>query len=115
MKQVVISLLIVVIGAYLLINLGKRVYDLYRTNDRLVEAQKKLEDAQKRNELLKEEITYRGSDFFAEKEAREKLNMARNGEKVAVIPGLTSTEDPKKPEPKFVPNPQKWYQLFFEP
>lgn len=114
MKQVIISLLIVITGAYLLVNLGRRVYDLYKTNDRLILAQKKLTEAQKKNEELRLEQNYRQSNFYIEKEAREKLNMARPNEKVAIITGFSETQLDKQNGSKKVPNWQKWYQLFFE-
>ena len=113
MKRAVLSFLIIIIGAYLLINLGRRVYDLYRTSDRMVNAEKKKALAQAENESLKKEIGYRNSEFYVEKEAREKLNLAKPEEKVAVIPGLVEPEKSVLPTPKPTPNWQKWYSLFF--
>ena len=98
-----------------MVNLGKRVYDLYKTSDRLTTTQNKLKDVQKINEDLKKQIAYQSSDFYVEKEAREKLNLAKSGERVVVIPGLAEPEQPSEPIPsKPVPNWQKWYSLFFE-
>lgn len=113
MRRLSVSLLIIVIGLYFLVNVGKRVYDLYRTSDRLTLAEQKLEQERAKNSELKKEIAYRESDFFAEKEAREKLNYARPNEKIAVIQGLEEPSKVVESKPE-VPNWKKWYSLFFE-
>jgi len=115
MKKLVVSFLIIVIGLYFLVNVGKRVYDLYRTSDRLTSVRIKLDEARAKNEELKKEIAYREGDFFVEKEAREKLNYARTNEKIAVITGLEGPESSTEGKTETsTPNWEKWYQLFFE-
>lgn len=115
MKQMFVTLIILVIGFYLLVNVGKRVYDLYRTTDRLTQTDSKLNEIKDKNDQLKKELAFRQSDFFVEKEAREKLNLAKPGEKVAVIAGQEQVYiGQNKTQEIKVPNWQKWYQFFFE-
>lgn len=76
------------------------------------------------NETLSEKIQYFASPNFKEEEAKEKLGLRRQEEKVMAIEGKTRFEEEKNPvmessEPEKVawevPNYQKWWNRFFAP
>lgn len=82
---------------------------------------------QKKAEEKKQELTYRSSTEFVEKEAREKLSYAKPGEVIAVLPDFEakvkspetlakgdeekSARGPSKNEPS--PYWKQWRTLFF--
>ncbi|KKS26061.1 MAG: Septum formation initiator [Parcubacteria group bacterium GW2011_GWC2_42_6] len=85
-----------------------------------------IEKIDKNNEELAELINYFGSSDFLEKEAKEKLNLKKEGENVIMVPkaaisgasdqGLPVGQDQalengqaKSPENNFI----KWWQYFF--
>jgi len=65
---------------------------------------------------LLEKKAYFQSPEFVEEEARNKLNMAKPGETVVILPPnlaqvLGREEKPAAPE---IPNWRKWWNLFFQ-
>jgi len=64
------------------------------------------------NKELEQLIAYFSSSEFVEKEAREKLNMAKPDEKTLVITPDQTTPINQDGEKKFS-NPFKWWQYFF--
>lgn len=65
------------------------------------------------NQDLKEKLNHIESPDFIERQAREKLNLQREGEIVVVLPKADNAEPQiYMPEP-VIPNWQKWWKLFF--
>ncbi len=75
----------------------------------LEEEIKKLEG--ERSNILKA-IEYLKGDFYKEKEAREKFEMQKPGEKVIVILPPEETEEKTKEQES--PNYKKWWQYIFK-
>ncbi|MFN3301760.1 MAG: FtsB family cell division protein [Patescibacteria group bacterium] len=75
----------------------------------LEEEIKKLEG--ERSDLSKI-LEYLKSDFYKEKEAREKFGLQKPGEKTIVI--LPTEETSEKPVEKKMPNFKKWWQYIFK-
>ena len=74
------------------------------------------------NETLSEKIQYFASPNFKEEEAKEKLGLRRQEEKVMAIEGKTRFEEEKDPTAESVesekiawevPNYRKWWNRFF--
>jgi cell division protein FtsB len=69
---------------------------------------------QKDNQQLSDLIKYLGTTEFQEKEAREKLNLKKEGEEVVVLPsdeemnGMVASANLENQ-----PNPKKWFNYFF--
>lgn len=75
-----------------------------------------LEKLEAKNAELKARLEYVKSDTFVEKEVRDKLGMAREGETVYILPenlGQVQEADEAKSEDLKMPNWQKWWRLFF--
>lgn len=66
---------------------------------------------QQKNKFLKERLSYVKTDRFVEEEAREKLGLTKQGEKIVILPKKGGKIDQQQAEDK--PNWQKWWDVFF--
>jgi len=95
---------------------GRESYRNYRVNQEIKNLQRKIEELQKINTELSELEKYLQSDEFLEKEARLKLNLIRDGEKLVIIKRAEeelSSDEVKPEENKNIPNILKWWEYFF--
>lgn len=114
-KKTICQLLIFVFGFYLVISLSREWFNLMKKGEKIGKMKGKAEELRIKNEKLKERLEYVKSEEFVEKEARDKLNMAKEDEVIVVLPeklevrgqrlGASSDED--------LSNWQKWLRLFF--
>lgn len=116
MKKRLIRLAIFVIGIGLIINLSQDIWRLLKAGDQLTSAEEKLRELEAEHRALLGKREDYQSEEFIEEEARNKLNMAREGETVVILPpnvrelvGGGQAEIPKEE----LPNWQKWWRLFF--
>lgn len=113
-KSFIFSLLIVLV--LLLIVSGREAYRNYKINQEIKNLQKKIDELRKSNAELNELGRYLQSDEFLEKEARLKLNLIKDGEKLIIIKRSEeeiSPEEKKVEENKNIPNILKWWEYFF--
>lgn len=115
MVKRLISFTILLIGLYLIINLTRDISRLLRAKDSVALVEKKVEKLQEEQGRLLELKEYYSSPEFIEKEAREKLGMAKPGETIIILPTnlpqvLGRSEDREEPT---IPNWRKWWELFF--
>lgn len=75
--------LILVLSA---LSLGRKIWKNLEGARRIESLRKELEVAKEKNRRLGEELSEKESLEFVEKEAREKLGMVREGEKVLILP-----------------------------
>ncbi len=68
---------------------------------------------EKNNRQLSELIQYLGTAEYAEKEAREKLNLKKEGEHVVVLPKDSSENMVATNTVDNESNPKKWFNYFF--
>lgn len=99
---------------YLSYNLAHGAWSSYQNASRLLEAEKRLAKAKEENDNLRSEVKYRESEFFIEKEARDKLGLAKKGETVVVVPqeGVKGEQTEADPYQE-LSNPQRWWKVFF--
>lgn len=106
-------------GVILSVNLFRSVFDFLGLKDRLTEAEERVAELQKEQGELEKEYSYKTSAFFLEREIREKLNMAKPGEIVVMVPleelKEASGEAKPLPEVKIAPEPawKQWVELIF--
>ena len=120
MRKRLVNLIILIVGLILVVNLSRDIFRLLRAADQLKLAEAKLEKLVKKNQELKRLNEYYQSDEFIEEEARNRLNMARPGETVVVLPPRVKKwakqargeGKPEGPLPK-PPNWKRWWQLYF--
>lgn len=100
------------IAGYLFFLVGGMVYENYKFNNKERLMSQEIEEMKQENQKLREDIAYFKTEEFKEKEAREKLNKQKEGEKVIVISPdeneVSKIAEIKAPE---VPNYIKWWQF----
>ena len=119
----------VLVGAFFV---GRSGYDAYKRNhqieEEIAQLQKEAERLSSENEVLERKIMYFKTDAFTEREAKEKLQLKRENEKVVAVKGR-SVEVPQEEGPRvsvvsggeisesddFVPVYKKWWDIFFAP
>jgi|SRR3990167_3207196 len=89
--------------------------------NRLLEVKNEVSQDLKEKENLEKEVMERQSLDFLEREARNRLNLIKPGERMVILPQNNSTdvetetkvEEKGKPLEKPRPNWQKWWELLF--
>lgn len=114
-KALFIIGLVVIAGIFY--SLSKQIYDSLKVSRRWDMETEELVRLQKRNEELKKKLTEVQSIGFIEQQARDKLNLARPNETVAVIPKeeldkVLGVMEEKKVE--LEPYWQGWLKLFWK-
>ena len=110
-----ISTFLLILGLYLIVSLSRNIFSLIKKGEEIKEESLKVEKLKAENAKLKEQLEYTTSSEFIEKEARDKLGLAKEGEQVVILPEnveklVLSSEEEKEEE---LPNWKKWYRLFF--
>lgn len=104
------------------ISLGKEVYRKKQIQKEIDGLQEQISQLGQSNGDMENLISYLSSTDFQEKEAREKLNLQKNDEKMIVLrkdvvqPNIqTPNQDANRQAPPEdnSPNWQKWWQYFF--
>lgn len=113
--------------------LYRNIVSRYRINQEIKSLEAEIAATQGKNEDINKLITYLNSDQFVEQQARENLNLKKDGENVMVLRGLGGetnhvadpTESDNLDNSLFtvseiektkaeVSNPVKWYKYFFK-
>lgn len=113
MRRRLTALALLGISVYLVVGLGRQVWSTIQSSRRIDQAPFQLEREKQRNQQLQKEISYLESDDFVEKEARDKLGMARRGETVVIVAkDLAEQASSRLLEREALPNWYRWWQLF---
>lgn len=110
----VASLVVFVILASSLVKSVKRI----RIGDDVIEKTKvKIEKTEEENKKLSEQLQITQSEEFMEKQLRDKMGLAKEGEILLVLPEASivkklSPQIPDEEETKPKTNLQKWMELF---
>ena len=113
MTRNLILFMAMLVGVILAVNSAKRIHSFSQTSQKVQEAEDRLEKLRKENEALKNELKYKESGEFAEKEIRDKLGLAKEGETIVVIPQESNGQSQESNGQDAKPNWQKWRDLFF--
>lgn len=103
---------------FIIIALGRETYRKYQVQKEINALQTEIENLEKSNQELAALLEYVKTESFKEKEAREKLNLQKSGEKVVIIPSQElnqqqSADIEKAAENINISNPIKWWQYLF--
>lgn len=121
-KRIIPSRLFLLIGVVILIlfsvSLSKEVIRRYEVNREIRELEKEVAELEKQNTELTQLEQFLNTERFQEQEARLKLGLAKPGEKVIVIPGVSEEKLPKEElsapsNNEELSNPHKWWNYFF--
>jgi cell division protein FtsB len=98
----------------LIINLGKDLYRISRSGERLDQAKEELAELKKENKKLKERQEASKHSFYIEKQIRDKLGMAKPGETVVILPEDINWEQQSRKEQMQtdLPTWKQWFILF---
>lgn len=105
-----ITIVILVLGSYFVFSLSKGTYDLWYKAEKVKEAQDERKEKEEKNRQLKKQLEFVQKPEFIEKQAREKLGLAKPNEVVVV---MTTPEATQSGIEKDLPNWEKWWNLFF--
>lgn len=111
LKSRLISLIILAIGLFLIVNLTRSIWQLLRAGDRIKQAEEQVAQIRLKNDELKKRLAEVQSPAYLEKIAREKLGLAKEGEVVVILPPYQPPSPPAGGEN--LPNWEKWWKLFF--
>lgn len=115
MPKKVSLILIIFLALFLGYNLIVQISTTLKSADKLEQATEVLYNLELKNKELKSKLSEVKSPEFIEKEARDKLGLAKEGETVVVIPHEELEKvlgEQKKEEIKRLPNWQGWLRLF---
>jgi len=112
--------LFIVAALFLLYSVARNISRITNADQSLDDARRELARLEDQQTTLQKELEKVTSQEFVEKEARDKLNLAKEGEIVLVLPedGVLKSLSPRrvKAEEAYTlpdPNWKKWMQLFF--
>ncbi len=117
MRKKLITLVILVIGVSLIVNLTRDILRLLKAGEQVERAQKTVEGLEKEHQELVEKKEYFESEEFIEEEARNKLNLSREEETIVILPPnveeMSQWMKQEGGEEEELPNWKRWWRLFF--
>ncbi|MBI4067667.1 septum formation initiator family protein [Candidatus Gottesmanbacteria bacterium] len=111
MKGKLANLFLAIIGVFLMVNLVRSISSISEKGKIIEDTQKRLIEAKEKNSQLKRKLAKIESPAFIEKEAREKLNLGREGEYMVILPPVTPSPPPQEPER--LTNLEAWMKVFW--
>lgn len=99
------------LGLYIAFRQGSNIWHLYRSGEQVRLAEIAVQEAEEENQRLKERLIEIDNPEFIEKEAREKLGYAREGETILVLP-QPDNQSPFVATVDQRPSWMKWWDLY---
>lgn len=112
MKHRLIGWFLLIICVLLSLSLVRSVRRWSDRREIIENAQQKLDKVKNENEALTRELAKTQTPEFIEKQAREKLNMAKEGETVVILPQINPTLSPTPTPIDTSANWEKWVKVF---
>lgn len=112
MKPNILKTLVLLLFVYLIFVLSSNLLGIYKAGGRVEEAREKLEAERIRNEELRKKVAEVQSEEFVEREAREKLNLQKEGELVVILPESEVRMGVETEKIAEKANWEKWWELF---
>jgi len=94
---------------------GKLLVQKRKVDTEIARLQNQAENIKKDNEKLSYLIKYYNTPEFLEKEAREKLNLKKEGEYVVALPRSNTDAENQQNSANKISNPKKWLEYLFKP
>lgn len=113
MQNKLIQLILGIAAIMLVVNVVHTWINLEKRGDIVKETAGRLEKSKQQKENLERELARVQSQEYIEKEARDKLNLGREGEVVLLLPTISTNQGPTPTPLQDVPNWQRWWKLFF--
>ena len=111
--------IIVCVSVFMIISLSRSVVDLWERRKIVKEEQIRLAQIEKKHDALTKKLEMVQTPAFVEKEARERLGMAKPGETVIIMDTNTYSEHSQpgslSADPSTqTPNWKRWWGVFFD-
>lgn len=90
---------------------GRIILQKFQVDSEISKLQDQIEKIKKNNEQLSYLVKYFDTPEYQEKQARERLNLKRDGEYVVVLPQNINNQE--APESAEKPNAKQWFNYFF--
>lgn len=117
MKKRLFQVFFLGIGIILIVRLTSNIFRLFKGIQQINLAEKRVLQLEKEKEELSLKRQYYQSPEFIEEEARNKLNMAKPGETIVILPSdleeLIIKQKARAEANPQVPHWKKWWKLFF--
>lgn len=81
-------ILVIILAVFAVYNISNTLVEVYKSSTRLNDVKKEVVLRRAENESLTKDLAYKNSPEFVESEARNKLNLAKPGEKVVIPVGF---------------------------
>jgi cell division protein FtsB len=117
-KALLVKYGVIFLAIFFAISLIGNVYKIRSAKKRFDDAQEKLASLKEEQKTLEEQLNVVKSQAYIEKQARDKLGLAKEGEIVLVLPDkeVLKSLSPRKSEESSLtlpdPNWKKWMKLF---
>jgi cell division protein FtsB len=110
--------LLIFIFLLMFVSLIRNILRVVESNKRIEKAQDQVEKLKKENEELEENLAITKSEEFIERQLRDKLGLAKEGEIVIVLPDekiLETLAPSLEEEEETLPDPnwKKWLKMFY--
>jgi cell division protein FtsB len=110
--------LLIFIFLLMAVSLIRNILRVVESNKRIEKVQDRVEKLKKENEELEEKLAVTKSEEFIEKQLRDKLGLAKEGEIVIVLPDekiLETLAPGLEEEAETLPDPnwKKWLKMFY--
>jgi cell division protein FtsB len=113
MSSRLITFAISIFSLVFIVSIGRSIYSLWQKGSIVAEREAIRDELKKENTELKKKLSDVEDPEYIEQQAREKLNLQREGEIVVVLPkDLGQTEEPQVVLAN-EPNWKQWWRLFF--
>jgi cell division protein FtsB len=109
-----------IIGGIFLFNVAKTSLDINQKSKRVSSLEKEVANLQQEKVVLEKDLSKADDPAVIEREARDRLQMIRPGEKIVILPGSANVEDSSNSEDvlgqKVSKGPyfKEWWGLIFE-
>jgi cell division protein FtsB len=85
----------------------------YEVDRQIANLEERAEEINRKNLELSELVKYLNTPEYKEREARERLNLKKEGEIVLAVPDQLKESDSQSAAPLEPSNPEKWFNYFF--
>jgi cell division protein FtsB len=110
--------IIILVSIFMIISLSRSVMDLWERRKILEVEQKRLTQLEQKHEELEQKLKMVQTPAFVEKEARDRLGMAKEGETVIIMGDSSLPQDTGKQTQldtsSMLPYWKQWWRIFFE-
>ena len=112
----IVFFIIVISSLFIINSLIHSIYSLWQKQSLVVSARQEFEKEKTKNQKLTDDLAQVKKPQFVEEEARDKLFLAKPGEKIIVIPSTYLEASPSVSlAPRDTrPNWEKWWDLFVQ-